>query len=98
VRRAARFHGRLAAIHPRVDGNERTARLVANLLLMRAGYHLTIVAPVERAAYFAAFTAFDEGHQDPLMEIFAAACERTADVTLKGITPAEPEGEPESDR
>lgn len=98
MRRAARFHGRLAAIHPFVDGNGRTARLVANLLLMRAGYPLAIISPTDRAVYFTPLAAFDEGHEGPLVEIFTAACERTADVMLQGLKSAEPEAEPESDR
>jgi len=98
VRRAARFHGRLAAIHPFVDGNGRTARLAANLWLMRAGYPIAIISPADRADYFAALAAFDEGQEDPLVKIFASACERTADVLLRGIVPVETETEPESDR
>ena len=35
---AAQAHHRLAAIHPFIDGNGRTARLVINLLLMKQGY------------------------------------------------------------
>jgi Fic family protein len=44
VRRTARFHGRLAATHPFVDGNRRTARLAANLLLLRAVPHCHYLA------------------------------------------------------
>ncbi|PSR20716.1 MAG: hypothetical protein C7B45_13585 [Sulfobacillus acidophilus] len=98
VRQAARFHGRLAAVHPFVDGNGRTARLAANLLLMRTGYPVTMISPVDRASYFAALAAFDEGHEDPLVEIFAAACERTADVILQGLVPVASEADAESDR
>lgn len=35
---AAEMHERLAAIHPFVDGNGRTSRLVMNLILMQKGY------------------------------------------------------------
>ncbi|MCY0878244.1 MAG: Fic family protein [Firmicutes bacterium] len=98
VRRTARFHGRLAAIHPFIDGNGRTARLAANLLLMRAGYPLAIIPPADRAAYFAALAAFDQGHEEALVEMFAVACERTADIMLQGLVPTESEAEPESDR
>ena len=38
VERAALAHHRLAAIHPFIDGNGRTARLVMNLLLLRDGW------------------------------------------------------------
>ena len=35
---AAACHARLAQIHPFVDGNGRTSRILMNLVLMRAGY------------------------------------------------------------
>ena len=35
---AAEMHERLVSIHPFVDGNGRTARLVMNLILLRHGY------------------------------------------------------------
>lgn len=35
---AAEMHERLVAIHPFIDGNGRTARLVMNLILLRHGY------------------------------------------------------------
>ena len=44
VARAALAHYRLVAIHPFVDGNGRTARLVMNLLLMHRLYQLIIYA------------------------------------------------------
>jgi Fic family protein len=44
-------HFRLTAIHPFADGNGRTARLLMNLLLLRAGYPPVAVRPEDRAAY-----------------------------------------------
>lgn len=38
---AADMHERLASIHPFIDGNGRTSRLVMNLILLRHGYTLT---------------------------------------------------------
>lgn len=45
------FHYRLTAIHPFGDGNGRTARLLMNLLLMRAGFPPIAVRPVDRKRY-----------------------------------------------
>ncbi|HEY1752164.1 MAG TPA: Fic family protein [Caulobacteraceae bacterium] len=47
-------HFRLTAIHPFADGNGRTARLLMNLVLLRAGYPPLAIRPEDRAAYLAA--------------------------------------------
>jgi len=44
-------HFRLTAIHPFGDGNGRTARLLMNLMLIRAGYPPVAVRPEDRKAY-----------------------------------------------
>ena len=44
-------HFRLTAIHPFSDGNGRTARLLMNLLLLRAGYVPISVRPEDRKTY-----------------------------------------------
>ena len=38
IERAALFHLKFEGIHPFVDGNGRTGRLILNLMLMQAGY------------------------------------------------------------
>lgn len=48
---SATIHNRLVTIHPFLDGNGRTARLLMNLLLMRAGHTITIIPPIYRAEY-----------------------------------------------
>jgi Fic family protein len=44
-------HERLVTIHPFSDGNGRTARLLMNLLLLRAGYPPLVIVPEQRPAY-----------------------------------------------
>jgi Fic family protein len=44
-------HEGLVSIHPFSDGNGRTARLLMNLLLLRAGYPPVAIAPEERRRY-----------------------------------------------
>lgn len=48
---AIEAHARLVTIHPFADGNGRTARLLMNLLLFRAGYPPLIVRPEDRPDY-----------------------------------------------
>jgi Fic family protein len=47
-------HRRLVDIHPFNDGNGRTARLLMNLVLIRAGYPPVSVRPEDRPAYLRA--------------------------------------------
>ena len=59
VERAARLHVDLVKIHPFVDGNGRTARLLLNLELLKAGWP-AVVLPVERRLAY--YEALDKAH------------------------------------
>jgi len=58
---AARLHAQLANIHPFIDGNGRTARLLMNLSLVQNGYPITIIPPVVRSDYIAAIRDTNSG-------------------------------------
>lgn len=51
VKIAAMAHFKLVSIHPFVDGNGRTARLLMNLLLLQQGYPLAIIKKEDRKSY-----------------------------------------------
>lgn len=53
VERAARVHADFVNIHPFIDGNGRTARLLMNLALLQAGFPIAIVPVEERSNYYA---------------------------------------------
>jgi Fic family protein len=55
-------HLRLVGIHPFNDGNGRTARLLMNLILIRAGYPPVAVRPVDRLAYIRSLQEEQAGH------------------------------------
>ncbi|MBQ0727602.1 MAG: Fic family protein [Thalassolituus oleivorans] len=59
VERAARVHGEFVKIHPFVDGNGRTARLLMNLELMKAGFPATVIEVEQRLDYY---QALDNAH------------------------------------
>lgn len=44
-------HEGLVTIHPFTDGNGRTARLLMNLILLKAGFPPVVILPEERPAY-----------------------------------------------
>ena len=50
-------HRRLVDIHPFVDGNGRTARLLMNLILVNKGYLIVSIPPILRIEYIEALRA-----------------------------------------
>lgn len=87
IERAALAHHQLAAIHPFIDGNGRTARLVMNLLLMRDGYPPTIILRVNRGQYYRVLAQADEGSEAPLVNFVGRAVERSLTLYLEACTP-----------
>lgn len=84
VAMAAEAHYRLVSIHPFVDGNGRTARLLMNLLLMMYGYPPAIIRKRDRLAYIGALEQAQLGGAKLAYEkLIAKAVERSLDIYLK---------------
>lgn len=58
IERIARFHLEFEGIHPFIDGNGRTGRLILNLDLIRNGYPPINVKFTDRKRYYEAFDAY----------------------------------------
>ena len=69
----AEAHHRFEQIHPFLDGNGRTGRLVLNLILVRLGYPPAVIYKRERSRYLKALRQADAGSASPLGEILARA-------------------------
>jgi len=74
---AALAHRKLVDIHPFVDGNGRTARLLMNLILVNRGYQIVTIAPVLRLDYINALKAAqrEKGPTDEAFIKLIAECE-----------------------
>ena len=84
---AAISHHDLTAIHPFIDGNGRTARLVMNLQLMRHGYPPTIITKNDRQAYYRALSAADGGNPKLIANLVGRAVEHALTIWLEAVTP-----------
>lgn len=72
VEEAALFHLKFEGIHPFIDGNGRTGRLILNFMLMQNGYLPIDVKFTDRAKYYACFDSYSrEGKAEPMMELVA---------------------------
>lgn len=54
IERAAKVHADFVGIHPFIDGNGRTSRLLMNLELLKAGYPPCVITVENRLAYYEA--------------------------------------------
>ena len=83
VTKLARFHIEFEGIHPFIDGNGRTGRLLANLELMKAGYPPIDIKFTDRITYYNAFDEYYVKHNLSAMEnLFAGYINARLDMYL----------------
>ena len=93
IERAAELHTRFVKIHPFVDGNGRTGRLLLNLELMKAGYPPAVIQKEDRLAYYDALDeACISGNYDAITSLVAEAVQRSLEVYI-GLLPQKEIGE-----
>lgn len=72
VELSAEMHERLVTIHPFIDGNGRTSRLLMNLILLQNGFPIAILKgdTVSRLKYYSALeTAQIENNKNPFIKL-----------------------------
>ncbi len=84
VELAAEAHYRLVTIHPFVDGNGRSARLLMNMILLMNGYPAAIIRKRDRLAYIDSLEKAQlGGSKDDYLKIISRAVDRSLDIYLK---------------
>lgn len=87
IERIARFHLEFEGIHPFIDGNGRTGRLIMNLDLIRNGYPAINVKFADRKKYYDAFDAyFRDGNAEEMTELIAGYVNERLDEYLEILT------------
>ena len=79
VERSALLHIEFVKIHPFIDGNGRTARLLQNLELMKYGFPPIVIKKEQRLKYY---QALDKAHTKGQMEDFFKLSSDCADQSL----------------
>jgi len=91
---ATQVHYELVSIHPFIDGNGRTARLLMNLILMQNGFPPAIISKRQRQTYI---TSLEQaqlgGSRKDFDKLIAIAVEKSLNIYLtaaKGQNPPKP--------
>jgi len=81
---AALFHYKFIRIHPFDDGNGRLARILMNLLLMRAGYPPSVIKVAKKEVYYTALRKADGDDWNVFVEYVGTVLLDSMKLYLKG--------------
>ncbi|WP_069188809.1 Fic family protein [Candidatus Terasakiella magnetica] len=78
-------HYNLVRIHPFDDGNGRGARILMNLILMKAGYPPAIVKNEKRRKYLEVLQEANTGNLEPFVEFIVSSLAITQEMILEDM-------------
>jgi Fic family protein len=87
VLRMIHLHHRLASVHPFLDGNGRTARLAANLVLLSGGYPPVVLRVQDRRRYYRCLEEVDRGRYEALGGFLLRAVDEALVLHLAAVEP-----------
>lgn len=82
---SAAAHYNFVRIHPFDDGNGRGARILMNLILIKAGYPPAIIRNEERRKYLNTLTEADSGNLNPFAVFAVHSCVSTFKMILEDL-------------
>lgn len=89
---AALAHYKLVTIHPFIDGNGRTARLLMNLILIHNGYPPAIITPKDRLKYIKSLEKAQLGGSlDDYLQVIYEATNHSLQIYIKALGHESPE-------
>jgi Fic family protein len=85
VELAAWVHYKLVYIHPFIDGNGRTARLLMNLILLQHGYPPAVILNIDRKKYYRVLKEADREKYAGFFNFIGRSVERSLLIYLNAV-------------
>jgi Fic family protein len=85
VELAAWVHYKLVYIHPFIDGNGRTSRLIMNLILLQNGYPPAVILHIDRRKYYQVLKEADRERYNGYFNFIGRSIERSLMIYLNTL-------------